>query len=242
MAPLQSLLKFCILFHIEHLPHFCSGYIIITYLNGITYFHCLSFNIHKAKKACFYFSKSWWQTQLAETFSADYGISNSLQCIGFPEELNYFVLSKPGQVGKKTPNFFSPKQMGGWEGRVFVWVWDSFCSSHVLNCTTVLDAFWTRKITSHRKCCNKECCLSPAYLSFLLMINHNSVLNYSGCQSAWQVTKVTVFKLANPQHGSSTDYSSKGQCKDPLQKDRMVTVGWYLWRLSSPTSLFKRQN
>lgn len=124
---------------------------------------------------------------------------------------------------------------------MFVWVWDSFCSSCVVNCTTVLDTFWTRKITSDRKCCNKECCLVPACLSFLLMINHNSVLNYSGCCSAWQVTEVTVFKLANPQHGSSTGYISKGQCKDSLQKDRMVRVGWYLRRSSSHFSAQKAE-
>lgn len=145
--------------------------------------------------------------------------------------------------GKKTPASSCPSKYGGAGGeRVFVWVWDSFRSSCVLNCTTVLDTFWTRQVSSDRKRCNEECCLLPAYLSFLLMITHNSVLNYSSCHSAWQVTKVIVFKLANPQHGSSTDYSSKGQCKDPLQKEWMVRVGWYLWRSSSPTSLFKKQN
>lgn len=112
------------------------------------------------------------------------------------------------------------------EERVFVWVWDSFHSSCVLNCTTVLDTFWTREIISDMKCCNKECCLFPACFSFLLMINHSSVLNYSGLPLS-----ISYWSYCVQIHKSSAgDSSSKGQDRDPLQKDRMVRIGWFLCR------------
>lgn len=159
-----------------------------------------------------------------------------------PSHVQYFQRNWM-DLSSQTPVSGEKKNTFCWvsRNRGFVCFWGSFPSSCIHSkLPTVLDTCRTRKIVSDVRHWNTEHYHLPAYLSFLQLTNHNSVLNDSVCHSLWQATKVTyvqISKSLSPKCKAHQQIpAQKGGGKALLEKDRRVKVRRYLWRSSSPTS------
>lgn len=141
-------------------------------------------------------------------------------------ETEWICPLKPYQGKKKTKPLFHVS--ANIQDFLLVCFWDSFLSSYIVSCPTVLDTFRTRKIISDGRHCNTEHCLLPAYISFLLMINHNSVLNDSGCHSVQEATKVTLClnqQILTPNASLINRFQFKKAVQSPFT-ERQNGCGW----------------